>query len=261
MVWCIRIVFLGNHSKTTLKGWEKECLREIIDGRKPEVTTEVFDSRTSTKVTISASQSMPMHWRVWQEVTNKRRGCFPFVLFLETSQLRKIDSSGWRPWIKNVCYVNNSWLKIIRVACGPSASHSRAKSQTHGKIKRRNTRVRPRRKPPRSTPVPRAPCFCGRALLAGRLGQANFCSLTPLKILSCSLLTLTTLPAPSSIALHSSDVIGSSRVTIGSSPKPRCQDENAESFIAVLCQLKAGLHWSIRSDDLEDKWADINRLA
>ena len=55
------------------------------------------------EVTISALQSMRMSRRVWQEVTDVRGGCFPFVLFLETIYHCKIVTSGWRPRIKNVC--------------------------------------------------------------------------------------------------------------------------------------------------------------
>ena len=56
-----------------------------------------------TEVTISVLKSMRMRWRVWQEVTDVRRVCFPFALLLETIYNSEIVTSGWRLWIKNVC--------------------------------------------------------------------------------------------------------------------------------------------------------------
>ena len=53
----------------------------LIHGRQPEVT-------------ISASQSRRMSWRIWQEVVDVRRACFPFVLFLEKIYNSEIVTSG-----------------------------------------------------------------------------------------------------------------------------------------------------------------------
>ena len=63
--------------------------------------------RRQPVVTISALQSMHIHW---QEVADERRGsCFPFVLFLETIHNFKMVTSSWRPWIKNV-WALYGWL-------------------------------------------------------------------------------------------------------------------------------------------------------
>ena len=70
---------MRTRSRTPAPEWRR--------GRQPEVT-------------ISASQSMRMSWGVWQEATNVRRSCFPFLLFLETIYSYGIVTSGWRPWIK-----------------------------------------------------------------------------------------------------------------------------------------------------------------
>ena len=87
---------------------------------------------------------MRMSWRVWQEVTDVRRACLPFVLFLETTYNPDIATSGWRPWIQNVRESNISntykyynicdWLAMAR--CSTCTSEHLGYWSSHQKVSR-----------------------------------------------------------------------------------------------------------------------------
>ena len=65
-----------------------------------------------TDVTISAFQLMRMRRSVCQEVTDERRGCFLFVLFLEPIYNSEIVTSSWRP-CKNVWHFYHCFLRVF----------------------------------------------------------------------------------------------------------------------------------------------------
>ena len=97
----------GNQRKIFGRYWslvqyqtlESSCANVRSSHSVHELKESVFIHGRQPEVTIAALQSMRMRWRLWQEVTDVRRDCFPFVLFLETIYNSGIVTSGWRPWI------------------------------------------------------------------------------------------------------------------------------------------------------------------
>ena len=105
----------GNRVKTAPLVWETaKSLKKVflIHGHQ-------------TEVTISASQSMCMSWSAWQEVTDERCGCFPFMMFLETIYNCEIVTSGWRP-----CESKTSVLNLPSVTWTQSAGTCRKDTRT-----------------------------------------------------------------------------------------------------------------------------------
>ena len=67
------------------------------------LSTDVFDSGTPTGSPHFGIAINAHALTCWQEVTDVRRGCSPFVLFLVRIYHSEMVTSDWRPWIKNVC--------------------------------------------------------------------------------------------------------------------------------------------------------------